>query len=95
MKVAPGCYVEYEDDEVKWPIKGRKQGSIEPTTTIYKRETKLDSIPDDFEARMMGWSESPRKNNVEPIHPRGFTVSVAYNKGGYQVLPAHDLNDKI
>ena len=44
---------------------------------------------------MMGWSESPSKTNVEPIHPRGFTVSVAYNKGGYQVIPANDLNEKV
>ena len=27
--------------------------------------------------------------------PDGFAVSVAYNKSGYQVIPAKDLNEKV
>ena len=38
---------------------------------------------------MMGYKEVAKKRIVERAST-GFTVSVAYNKGGYQVIPAND-----
>ena len=76
------------------PVRGTNRGSIEPVDTKpYQRQSTLDEIPDDFVARMMGYKEVAKKRIVEPEHPTGFTVSVAYNKGGYQVIPANDLNE--
>ena len=95
MKILDGCYVEYAPDEVVDPVRGKKRGSIEPVEPkLYRRTSELDDIPDDFVARMMGHKEVAVKRKVEPKHPAGFTVSVAYNKGGYQVIPATDLNEK-
>ena len=94
MKILDGCYVEYAPDEVVNPVRGTNRGSIEPVESKpYQRQSTLDEIPDDFVARMMGYKEVAKKRIVEPEHPTGFTVSVAYNKGGSQVIPANDLND--
>ena len=94
MKILDGCYVEYAPDEVVIPVRGTNRGSIEPVESKpYQRQSTLDEIPDDFVARMMGYKEVAKKRIVEPEHPTGFTVSVAYNKGGYQVIPANDLNE--
>ena len=96
MKVAPGCFFEPEDDIVEDPIVGKKKGSIAFGDTYYRRSTILDSIPDDFENRMKTFSRKIHNKTERNVKvPDGFAVSVAYNKSGYQVIPAKDLNEKV
>ena len=91
--VAPGCYFEPDESEVLIdPIVGKKSGTISEEPKLYRRKSILDDIPDDFEARMMGFKPVDRKDkNVDVKTPEGFAVSIAYNKSGYQVIPKEDL----
>ena len=91
--VAPGCYFEPDESEVLIdPIVGKKSGTISEEPKLYRRKSILDDIPDDFEARMMGFKPAARKVEKTDVKlPDGFAVSVAYNKSGYQVVPKEDL----
>ena len=93
--VAPGCYFEPDESEVLIdPIVGKKSGTISEEPKLYRRESILDDIPDDFAARMMGFKSEVRKvESVDVKTPKGFAVSIAYNKSGYQVIPKEDLKN--
>jgi len=91
MRVAPGCYFEQEEDEPIDPIRGKKTSMLinEP---IYRRRSSIEDIPDNFAERITGTRgiRTPvPKRKVQT--PEGFTISIAYNKSGYQVIPKEDL----
>ena len=69
-------------------------GSVDFDDTLYRRRSELEDIPDDFASRMMsmGQVESGGLNKQVKM-PQDFTVTVAYNKGGYQVVPKDDLKE--
>ena len=93
--VAPGCTFEPDESEVLIdPIVGRKGGSIDKEPEVFRRKSELDDIPDDFAARMLGFKSEVRKvESVDVKTPKGFAVSIAYNKSGYQVIPKEDLKN--
>ena len=92
--VASGCFFEPEEEVVPNPIVGRKKGSVDFDDTLYRRRAELEDIPDDFASRMMNMSQVESGGlNKEVKMPKDFTVTVAYNKGGYQVIPKGDLNE--
>jgi len=92
--VASGCFFEPAEDDVKNPIVGRKKGSIDFDDILYRRRSELEDIPDNFEKRMMSMGQVESGGlNKEVKMPKDFTVSVAYNKGNYQVIPKGDLNE--
>ena len=94
IRLAPGCTFEPAEDDVINPIVGKNRGSIGFGDTFYRRRSSIEDIPDDFEARMSNFKlkETRREERVVE-HPEDFTVSVAYNKSGYQVIPKGDLNE--
>lgn len=92
MKISNDCYFIADDDPVHDPVVGRKRGSVSDDDTLYQRRSKLDDIPDDFEARMSNFKPVERRQSErEAQMPDGFTVSIAYNKSGYQVIPKGDV----
>ena len=93
--VAPGCTFEPDESEVlRDPIIGKKNGMITEEPELFRRKSELDDIPDDFAARMMGFkSEVWKVESVDVKTPKGFAVSIAYNKSGYQVIPKEDLKN--
>ena len=94
IRVAPGCTFEPAEDDVINPIVGRKKGSIGFGDTFYRRRSSIEDIPDDFEARMSNFKlKETRREEREVKHPEDFTVSVAYNKSGYQLIPKKDLTN--
>ena len=93
-KVAPGCYFEPEENEVKNPIEGKRVGGFIPNEpTIFRSHSELEDIPDNFLERMR--SRRGEIQNSVPVRkvitPAGFAVSIAYNKSGYQLIPKEDL----
>ena len=93
IRLAPGCTFEPAEDDVINPIVGKNRGSIDFGDTFYRRRSSIEDIPDNFEARMSNFKlkETRREERVVE-HPEDFTVSVAYNKSGYQLIPKEDLN---
>ena len=93
--VAPGCTFEPDESEVLIdPIVGRKSGIVSEEPELFRRRSELEDIPDDFAARMMGFKSEVRKvESVDVKTPKGFAVSIAYNKSGYQVIPKEDLKN--
>ena len=93
MRVANGCFFEpAEDDEPIDPVVGRKKGSVGFSDSFYRRRSALESIPDNFEERMRKHDVRGLINKEKDVKmPSNFTVTVAYNKGGYQVIPKSDL----
>tara|TARA_B100000945_G_C20081219_1_gene456898 strand:- start:335 stop:631 length:297 start_codon:yes stop_codon:yes gene_type:complete len=91
--VAPGCFFEPDESEIpKDPIVGKKSGLTLKEPELFRRKSELEDIPDDFEARMMGFKTKDRKvKSVDVKVPDGFAVTIAYNKSGYQVIPKDDL----
>tara|TARA_B100000945_G_scaffold247152_1_gene203591 strand:- start:316 stop:621 length:306 start_codon:yes stop_codon:yes gene_type:complete len=92
--ILQGCTVEYEDDIPVDPVKGTNKESLaRPEPGMHMRRTRLDDIPDNFVERMMGSNSrgGEIKKNKQVKIPEGFAVSIAYNKGGYQVVPKEDL----
>ena len=93
MRVAPGCYFEQEVDEPIDPIRGKKT-SLDIPDPIYHRKSELDDIPDDYEIRIMKMRSTVKNIPEREIKtPDGFTVTIAYNKSGYQVIPKEDLKN--
>ena len=93
IRVAPGCTFEPVEDDVINPIVGKKTGSIGFGDTLYRRRSSIEDIADDFETRMANFKlKETRKEERVVEHPEDFTVSVAYNKSGYQLIPKEDLN---
>ena len=71
---------------------GKKSGLTLKEPELFRRKSELEDIPDDFEARMMGFKTKDRKvKSVDVKVPDGFAVTIAYNKSGYQVIPKGDL----
>ena len=92
--ILQGCTVEYEDDIPVDPDKGTNKESLaRPEPGMHMRRTRLDDIPDNFVERMMASSATGGQVSTKKdvIVPEGFAVSIAYNKGGYQVVPKEDL----
>ena len=93
IRLAPGCTFEPAEDDVINPIVGKNRGSIGFGDTFYRRRSSIEDIPDNFEARMSNFKlKEARREEREVKHPEDFTVSVAYNKSGYQLIPKEDLN---
>ena len=92
--VASGCFFEPEEEVIPNPIVGRKKGSVDFDDTLYRRRSELEDIPDDFASRMMSMGQVESSGlNKEVKMQQDFTVTVAYNKGGYQVVPKGDLKE--
>ena len=92
-QVAPGCFFEPDEDQAVNPVVGtNKKSALTNTPKPYYRTSELDDIPDDFVSRMMKLNKKEvRKEEHEVKMPEGFTVSIAYNKSGYQVITKEDL----
>ena len=93
--VAPDCYFEPDESEVlKDPIVGKKSSTISEEPEVYRRKSELDDVPDDFVARMMGRGITGLVERHREVNaPEGFTVTIAYNKSGYQLIPKEDLKN--
>jgi len=90
--VAPGCTFESEDEIIMNPVIGRKKSVAVKEPKPYYRTSELDDIPDNFVERMKSFKRTEvRTEEREVITPDGFTVSIAYNKSGYQLIPKEDL----
>lgn len=93
IRLSAGCTFEPAEDDVINPIVGKKTGSIGFSDTYYRRRSNIEDIADDFETRMANFKlKETRKEQREVKHPEDFTVSVAYNKSGYQLIPKKDLH---
>ena len=91
-RIAHGCTFESEDDVVMNPVIGRKKSVAVKSPKLYYRTSELDDIPDNFVERMKKFKRvEVRKEEREVITPNGFAVSIAFNKGGYMVIPKEDL----
>ncbi len=94
IRVAAGCTFEPAEDDVINPIVGKKTGSIGFSDTYYRRRSTIENIADDFETRMKNFKLSEKRKEERVVeHPEDFTVSVAYNKSGYQLIPKKDLTN--
>ena len=59
---------------------------------VFRRKSLADEIPDDFAQRILGTKYvEKRKEDKKVRNPDGYTVTINYNKGGYQLIPADDL----
>ena len=59
---------------------------------LYRRKSIADEIPDNFAERVLGTKFAEKRSvEREVCHPKGYTVTIAYNKSGYQLIPAKDL----
>jgi hypothetical protein len=91
-RIAHGCTFESEDDVVMNPVIGRKKSVAVKSPKLYYRTSELDDIPDNFAERMRKFKRvEVRKEEREVITPNGFAVSIAFNKGNYQLIPKEDL----
>jgi hypothetical protein len=91
-QVAPGCFFTPEEDTPINPTVGKKTYVPTNTPKLYYRTSELDEIPDNFAERMRKFKRvEVRKEEREVITPNGFAVSIAFNKGGYMVIPKEDL----
>ena len=91
-RIAPGCTFESEDEIVSNPIVCKKTSVPTNTPKPYYRTSELDDIPDDFVERMKKFKRvEVRKEERKVETPDGFAVSIAFNKGGYMVIPKEDL----
>jgi hypothetical protein len=91
-QVAPGCFFTPEEDTPINPTVGKKTYVPTNTPKLYYRTSELDEIPDNFAERMKKFKRvEVRKEEREVITPNGFAVSIAFNKGGYMVIPKEDL----
>ena len=94
IRLGMGMYFEPDEDEPINPILGTNRGSIGFGDTFYRRRSKIEDVADDFETRMKKFKLSEKRKEDRVVqHPENFTVSVAYNKSGYQLIPKEDLND--
>mgnify|MGYP003657315237 CR=1 FL=1 len=92
--VAPGCTFESEEDMVINPILGTKSGCMVKEPTLFRRKSELDDIPDNYVERMRANRSSVVNIPIrEPKMPEGFAVAIAFNKGGYMVIPKEDLKN--
>ena len=90
--VAPGCFFEPAEDEPINPVMGVNKSSISFGDAHYRRRSTIEDIPDNFEERMRKHDVKGLINKEKDVKmPSNFTVTVAYNKGGYQVIPQSDL----
>ncbi len=94
IRLGMGMYFEPDEDEPINPVVGTNRGSIGFGDTFYRRRSKIEDVADDFETRMKNFKLSEKRKEDRVVqHPENFTVSVAYNKSGYQLIPKEDLND--
>ena len=94
MKIASGCYFEQEEDEPIDPIRGRKT-SVHIKEPMYHRKSLLEDIPDNFLERIMRLEGTARIVPEREVQtPKGFAITIAYNKSGYQVIPKEDLKNE-
>ena len=94
IRLGMGMYFEPDEYEPINPVVGTNRGSIGFGDTFYRRRSKIEDVADDFETRMKNFKLSEKRKEDRVVqHPENFTVSVAYNKSGYQLIPKEDLND--
>ena len=94
IRLGMGMFFEPDEDEPINPVIGTNRGSIGFGDTFYRRRSKIEDVADDFETRMKNFKLSEKRKEDRVVqHPENFTVSVAYNKSGYQLIPKEDLND--
>ena len=92
IRLGMGMYFEPDEDEPINPVVGTNRGSIGFGDTFYRRRSKIEDVADDFETRMKKFKLSEKRKEDRVVqHPENFTVSVAYNKSGYQLIPKEDL----
>tara|TARA_Y100000758_G_scaffold275651_1_gene220107 strand:+ start:333 stop:629 length:297 start_codon:yes stop_codon:yes gene_type:complete len=92
--VAPGCTFESEEEIIINPIVGKKSGFADKEPNVFRRRSELEDIPDNYVERMRAKKTSVvNVINREPKMPEGFTVTIAYNKSGYQLIPKEDLKN--
>ena len=91
--ISQGIYFEAAEEDALDPVMGTYKGSIGFGDTYYRRRSKIEDIADDFETRMKNFKLSEKRKEERVVeHPEDFTVSVAYNKSGYQLFRIEDLN---
>ena len=96
-QVAPNCFFESDESEVpQSPIRGTNRTSHAPKEPVpFVRTSTLDDIPDNYLERMRRLRGIQKHtipaNRPGPQMPSGYTVTIAYNKGGYQIVPKEDL----
>ena len=85
-----GDVLEPEGDVIVGTKRATRKVKVEE---FVRRESALDNVPDNFVERMMASSATGGQVSTKKdvIVPEGFAVSIAYNKGGYQVVPKEDL----
>ena len=94
IRLGMGMFFEPDEDEPINPVIGTNRGSIGFGDTFYRRRSKIEDVADDFETRMKNFKLSEKRKEDRVVqHPENFTVSVAFNKSGYQLIPKEDLND--
>ena len=94
IRLGMGMYFEPDEDEPINPVIGTNRGYIGFGDTFYRRRSKIEDVADNFETRMKNFKLSEKRKEERVVeHPEDFTVSVAYNKSGYQLIPKEDLND--
>ena len=92
IRLGMGMYFEPDEDEPINPVVGTNRGSIGFGDTFYRRRSKIEDVADDFETRMKHFKLSEKRKEDRVVqHPENFTVSVAFNKSGYQLIPKEDL----
>ena len=91
--VAPGITFERDEPEGDVIVGTKRVTRKVKVEEFVRRESALDNVPDNFVERMMGSNSrgGEIKKNKQVKIPEGFAVSIAYNKGGYQVVPKEDL----
>jgi len=98
--VAPGCTFEpddadYGEDIIRGTTKKKVTISVPKVDNRpYRRDDGHDKFINDsnFAERILSRSEYIRKKKSDEVNtPDDFVVTVAYNKGGYQVIPKEDL----
>ena len=92
--IAQGIYFEPAEEDAFDPVMGTNRGSIGFGDTFYRRRSQIEDIADDFETRMKNFKLSEKRKEERVFeHPEYFTVSVAYNKSGYKLIPKKDLSN--
>ena len=93
FSVAPGITFERDEPEGDVIVGTKRVTRKVKVEEFVRRESALDNVPDNFVERMMASSATGGQVSTKKdvIVPEGFAVSIAYNKGGYQVVPKDDL----
>jgi|TARA_B110000444_G_C18545000_1_gene457545 hypothetical protein len=67
--------------------------SKKATPNFAKQETKTFKSTKDIPSMPIGEYKTPTDNSYKQEVSKQYTVSVAYNKGAYQVIPRQEVKD--